>query len=166
MAEVRINLYEGMFLLNQQAVSTDFASAIEHIRDILNRAEAEILILSRWDERKLAYEIKNQKRGLFILAYFKARASQIANIDRDCNLSEQVLRSLIIRADYMGEAELELAKQNAELSLEARLRSGGEGAGRAQATQADKGASAVATADDEGESDDVEAQGDDASDSN
>lgn len=132
MAEVRVNLYEGMFLLNQQAVAADINAAIEHIREILNRAEAEILILSRWDERKLAYEIKNQKRGLFVLAYFKARASQIANIDRDCNLSEQVLRSLIIRADYMGEAELEVAKQNAETAFENKLRSGGEGAGRAR----------------------------------
>lgn len=133
MAEVRINLYEGMFLLNQQAVAADFNAAIEHVRDILNRAEAEIIQLSKWDERKLAYEIKNQKRGMYVLAYFKARASQIANIDRDCNLSEQVLRSLIIRADYMGEAELEVARKNAELAFESRLRSGGEGAGRARA---------------------------------
>ncbi len=143
MAEVRINLYEGMFLLNQQAVSADLAGAVEHVREILNRAEAEILILSKWDERKLAYEIRGQKRGLFVLAYFKARASQIANIDRDCNLSEQVIRSMIIRADYMGEAELEVAKKNAELAFEARLRSGGEGAGKT------RGEGAVITADDE-----------------
>lgn len=130
MAEIRINLYEGMFLLNQQSVSADLSGAVEHVREILNRAEAEIIVLSKWDERKLAYEIRNQKRGLFVLAYFKARASQIANIDRDCNLSEQVLRAMIIRADHMGEEEIELAKKNAELAFEARLRSGGEGAGR------------------------------------
>lgn len=133
MAEVRINLYEGMFLLNQQAVAADLSGAVEHIREILNRAEAEIIVLSKWDERKLAYEIRGQKRGLFVLAYFKARASQIANIDRDCNLSEQVLRSMIIRADHMGEEEIELAKKNAELAFEARLRSSGEGAGRTRA---------------------------------
>lgn len=151
MAEVRVNLYEGMFLLNQQAVAADFNAAIEHVREILNRAEAEILILSKWDERKLAYEIRNQKRGLFVLAYFKARASQIANIDRDCNLSEQVLRALIIRADYMGEAELEVAKKNAELSLEAKLRSGGEGAGRPRTE-----AAVSAPSDDQADSDNTD----------
>lgn len=126
MTEVRIHLYEGMFLLSPQAGVADLTGAIDHIREILNRAEAEILILNKWDERKLAYEIKKQKRGLFILAYFKARASQIANIDRDCNLSEQVLRSLIVRADHVGDLELEAAKLRAERPTEAQLSSGSD----------------------------------------
>lgn len=149
MSEIRINLYEGMFLISQQAVANDLAGAIQHVRDILTRAEAEIVILSRWDERKLAYEIKKQKRGLFVLAYFNARASQIANIDRDCNLSEQVLRSLIIRADYMGEAEMELAKENAANASAARPRTA-EGA----APAADTSAVGVAEIDDADEAGD------------
>jgi len=28
--------------------------------------------MRKWDERRLAYEIKKQKRGLYILCYFKA----------------------------------------------------------------------------------------------
>lgn len=145
MTEVRTHLYEGMFLLSQQAVATDQAAAIEHVRDILNRAEAEIIILSRWDERKLAYEIKKQKRGLFVLAYFNARATQIANIDRDCNLSEQVLRSLIIRADYMGEEEMTLAKENAASASESRPRTSDDAAPAAEAD------TAVATAEVDGD---------------
>ena len=123
MAEVRVNLYEGLFLLNQQAVSADFAGTIDFVREVFKRAEAELLVLRKWDERKLAYEVKGQKRGVYLLAYFKARGTQIANIERDCNLSEQVLRCLIIRGDHIGEAELNAAKEGADLTLEAKLRS-------------------------------------------
>ncbi len=122
MAEVRINLYEGLFLLNQQAASADFAGCVDFIRQVFQRAEAELIVLRRWEERKLAYEIKGQKRGVYLLAYFKARGTQIANIERDCNLSDQVLRSLITKADHIGEAEIEVAKKDADLSLEAKLR--------------------------------------------
>jgi small subunit ribosomal protein S6 len=121
MAQARIGLYEGLFLINQN-VATDLNSAVEHVKSILTRAEAEIVILRKWDERKLAYPVRGLKRGVYLLAYFKARASQIANIDRDCNLSEQILRSLIISAEHAGEVELELARKEVPAVVEARLR--------------------------------------------
>lgn len=123
MAEVRVNLYEGLFLLDQQAAASDFAGCVAFIRKVFEHAEAEVLVLRKWDERKLAYEIRGQKRGIYLLTYFKARGTQIANIERDFTLSEQVLRSLILKADHVGELELEAAKQGAELSLETKLRS-------------------------------------------
>lgn len=116
-------LYEGMFLINQQITSGDLQSALDEVQQILTRAEAEIVLVRKWDERKLAYEIKGQKRGLFILAYFRARATMLANIERDCNLSDAVIRSMVLRADHIGDTELELAKQDeAATRTEAKLR--------------------------------------------
>ncbi len=113
MAEVRTDLYEGLFLLSNQHASADLAGCLDFLKEVFNRAEAEVIVLRRWEDRKLAYEIKTQKRGVYILTYFNARRSQIANIERDCNLSEHVVRALIIRADHLGETEIELAKQEA-----------------------------------------------------
>lgn len=109
MADETQPLYEGLFLFNIQAINGDLNVALEHMNEILSRADAEVVALSRWDERKLAYEIKGQKRGLYILAYFRVRGPQIANIERDVNLSEYLLRCLILRADHMGEIEIEQA---------------------------------------------------------
>jgi len=129
MAENSRRLYEALLLLNQQAVASDFAGCVEHVREVFRRAEAEVEVLRKWDERKLAYEIEGQKRGTFLLAYLRVDGAQIANIERDCSLSEQILRVLIIRADHIGDVELELAKQDAEASLQVRLREGPPEAG-------------------------------------
>jgi len=107
-----------MFLLRQEAASSDFAGCVEFMRNVFTRAGAELLVLRKWDERRLAYAIRGQRRGIFLLAYFKVGGVQIANIERDCTLSEQVLRALILRADHIGEVELELAGQDAELTLQ------------------------------------------------
>jgi small subunit ribosomal protein S6 len=117
----RVNLYEGLFLLSQ-ASSMDLAAGVEHVKGILEREGCEILVLRKWDERKLAYPIRGQKRGTYLLAYFKGPAGRIANIERDCNLSELVQRALIIKADHVGEVELEIAKKQENLSLEVKLR--------------------------------------------
>ncbi len=121
-------LYEALFLLSQQEVANDFAGCVQHVRDIFERAESELLVLRKWDERRLAYEIKGQKRGTYLLAYFKIAGTKIASIERDCGLSEQILRVLIIKADHVGETELELARRDQDATLEGKLRAAGNDA--------------------------------------
>lgn len=99
-------LYEGLFLIEQGALASDPAGAAQHVQDMLDRVEATTRVMHKWEERKLSYPINGQKRGTFFLAYFDARPSQIANIERDCNLSEQVLRVMMTRCDFMGEEEI------------------------------------------------------------
>ena len=111
MSDRPIYLYEGLFLLNQQAVASDYAGCVDFIKGVFERAEAELLSLRKWDERRLAYPIKGQKRGTYILTYFRARGTQIANIERDCNLSDQVMRNMMLRAEHIGETELEISCQ-------------------------------------------------------
>ena len=91
--------YESMFLLD--AGKSDFESASEPIRNILARSEAEILSIKPWEERKLAYDIKGHKRGLYVLTYFKADTSRISEIEHDCRLNEQILRVLILAKDSL-----------------------------------------------------------------
>ena len=112
-------LYEGMFLFNPSAIDSSVATATETMEEILSRAEADVEALYKWDERKMAYPIEGQKRGLYMLAYFRVRGVQIANIERDVNLSDQVMRCLITRADHIGDVELDLARQKQAESRDA-----------------------------------------------
>ena len=107
MTESNVYLYEGLFLFNIQAINGNLNTAIQHVTEILNRAEAEIIAISKWDERKMAFEVAGQKRGLYLLAHFKVRGTQLANIERDINLSELLMRGLILRAEHVGEIEME-----------------------------------------------------------
>lgn len=121
-------LYEGMFLLNMQALGGDFHAGINYVREMLERAEAQVLSLRRWDERKLAFTIRGHKRGTYIYSLFRVDGGQIANIERDCNLSEQILRAMFLRADHMGEVEIDLElKAASEKQVEGKLHEDAEG---------------------------------------
>lgn len=121
MTEQRISIYEGMFLFPQSAGS-DLGGAVAHVESILDRAEAELISICKWDERRLAYDIKGNKRGLYILIYFKADRSRIAGIERDCNLSEMLLRAMIVRAEHVPMEEIEAANGRQALEDEIKLR--------------------------------------------
>lgn len=115
------NVYESMFLISQ-AEASDLNGVIAHIGEILRRGDAEIIAMRKWDERRLAFEIDKQRRGLYILCYFRAPAGSIAHIERDCNLSERVLRALILRADHLSDEEIAANDDRAGLDTEAKLR--------------------------------------------
>lgn len=117
----QVKCYEGLFLFPQSAAS-DLQSAVDHLKEILARAEVKIISLRKWDERRLAFEIKKNRRGLFFLVYFEAAPNALAHIERDCNLSEQVLRSMVLRAEHVTREEMEAADGQIELADEIKLR--------------------------------------------
>ena len=117
----RINAYEVMILISQ-AEAADFAGVIEHINTLFQRAEAEVIAMQKWDERRLAYEIDKQKRGVYILSYIKAPAENIQSFERDCNISEHIMRVLTIRADHLTEEEMRAQDRRGDLAIEAKER--------------------------------------------
>lgn len=121
MSEVRHGIYEGMFLFPQSAAA-DLRGVIDHVNSILDRADAEVVAMQKWDERRLAYDIASNKRGLYILTYFKADRSRIPSIERACNLSELMLRAMVLRAEHVPAEEIEAADQRATLEDEIKLR--------------------------------------------
>ena len=121
MAEKRTYNYEAMFLLGQ-AQAADFAAAIAHVRQLMEKHGATVFAMRKWDERRLAYEIKKQKRGIYLLSFFSAPAERMAEIERSCNLSEGIIRVLITRADHLTVDEMKAADDAKGLETEAKLR--------------------------------------------
>jgi small subunit ribosomal protein S6 len=118
---VRVVNYEGMFLIGQ-AAAANFGDVIAHIRHTLERHHATIIAMKKWDERRLAFEIQKQKRGIYILCYFSVDTKYMGDIERSLNLSESVMRHLMIRADHMTLDEMKSTDAQKELEAEARLR--------------------------------------------
>jgi small subunit ribosomal protein S6 len=100
-----------MFLL--EAGQPNFEEAVAPIRTIFTRSGVEVLHMKKWDERRLTYEIRGRRRGLYVLSYFKADPLKITEIERDAKLDEHVLRSLILLAEDVS-AETMAAKTPAE----------------------------------------------------
>lgn len=101
METVTKRLYEALFLVDSGEAAADWQGINDHVKKILERNEAEIVKIRKWDERPLAYPILGRKRGTYILVYFNAPCGKLGAIDRDAQLSERILRVLILRGDHV-----------------------------------------------------------------
>lgn len=100
-------LYEGMFLVDSALAAQDWQVILDEVQRVLDRAEAEVVSLKKWDERRLCYDIQKKSRGTYILAYFNCETSKIGGIERDVQLSELIARVLVLRTDRMTPDDLE-----------------------------------------------------------
>ena len=99
-------LYEGMFLVDSALAGSNWDGVNQTIKTILDKADAEIVSIKKWDDRKLAYEIKGKSRGTYILCYFRADGGKIKDIEKSVQLSEQIIRVLVLNAEQMTEEDM------------------------------------------------------------
>ena len=127
-------LYEAMFLVDS-AQAENWDSIIKTIKTILAKAEAEIVSIDKWADRRLAYEINGKTRGTYILCYFRADGDRIRDIERDVQLSERIMRVLILSAETRAKQDVEKARISQEgvaegKEEEARISQEGDAEGR------------------------------------
>jgi small subunit ribosomal protein S6 len=113
--------YEAMFLVSQSEAA-DLGGIVSHIEEIISRGSAEIVAMRKWDDWRLAYEIDKQRRGVYFLCYFRAPTSAVARIERDCNLSDRIMRVLMLSAEHLTEEEIATQDDRESLGAEARMR--------------------------------------------
>ena len=100
-----MSLYEGMFVMDNRQANRDWDGSLEKLKSLLTKHGAEILHCGKWGERKLAYEIAGRRRGTYILTFFNATGKAVNEIYRECELSDMILRSLILRAEAIPPAD-------------------------------------------------------------
>ncbi|NUM33192.1 MAG: 30S ribosomal protein S6 [Candidatus Brocadiae bacterium] len=88
--------YEGMFMLDPTKASQEWDSLKKQITEMIERRAGSVLHSRKWGEKKLAYEIKGNKRATYLLMYFEMPPENVNVLRRDLQLSEIVMRTLII----------------------------------------------------------------------
>ncbi len=93
------HVYEGLFLFDSNKYARDANKLTTDLHGYIESRDGEILASRLWNEQKLAYPIKGQRKGTYWLAYFRLDSSHLSDINRDLKLNEAVLRNLVIKLD-------------------------------------------------------------------
>jgi small subunit ribosomal protein S6 len=93
------NVYEAMFLFDSNRFSRDPDGTSGEIAELIKKAGGEILVSRLWEERRLAYTIKGQRKGTYWLMYVNLEAKQVAPLRRQFEITESILRFLVLKID-------------------------------------------------------------------
>lgn len=91
-----MNNYEAVVILSQSISDEAKVAFAEKMKELIVN-EGELTNVDEWGKKTLAYDIKKQKEGFYILFTFTAKPETISEIDRILRLDEVVLKHMIIK---------------------------------------------------------------------
>ncbi|HZN41753.1 MAG TPA: 30S ribosomal protein S6 [Planctomycetota bacterium] len=103
----RTRTYECMCLLDNREVRKGWQPLKDSVLAMFTKHGAKVLSGRRWDERRLAYPIKGQQRGTYLLVYFSANTQVLGAIRRDLQFNESLLRFLLVECEDVPQAAYE-----------------------------------------------------------
>lgn len=104
--------YELTVLIHPD-LEVDLDAPLAKVRDIVKNAGGEIVKEDNWGKKKLAYSINREDFAVYVYMDVKLPADAPLKISNTLNITDEVLRYLLVKQDEKGRKALEEAKANA-----------------------------------------------------
>ncbi|MBX9700209.1 MAG: 30S ribosomal protein S6, partial [Acetobacteraceae bacterium] len=96
-------LYECVFIARNDVTQQQVETIAEQMSGVLTEAGGEVRKREYWGLRGLAYRIKKNRKGHYMLLGVNAPPAAMQEVERQLGLNEDVLRSLTIRVEAIEE---------------------------------------------------------------
>jgi small subunit ribosomal protein S6 len=91
--------YELTFVVRPQTEDDGLKNVIERVRGWISADQGQVVKVDQWGRRRLAYPINKQREGFYVFMQVQLEPASVKGIERNLELSEDILRYLIVRVD-------------------------------------------------------------------
>lgn len=95
-------LYEIIFIVKSTLADDEVLKTIDKVKTTVERGNGEIVLVENMGRKKLAYEVKKEKKGVFILIHYKGKGAMVFDVERTCRLEESIIKFITIKLNYSG----------------------------------------------------------------
>jgi small subunit ribosomal protein S6 len=94
-------LYECIFVARQDIPAQDVHKLSDKFSEIFTAAGSKIVKKEYWGLRSLAYEVKKNKKGHYVLLGVEAASDVVKEFERNCKINEAVIKYLALRVEKL-----------------------------------------------------------------
>ena len=91
--------YELMVILDPDLEERTVAPSLDQFLNVVRQGGGSVEKVDVWGRRRLAYEIDKHVEGIYAVIDVQAEPATVAELDRQLNLTESILRTKVIRPD-------------------------------------------------------------------
>ena len=93
-----MNKYESIIIINPSLEEQGMKELIKKFEDMIN-SEGKVESVEEMGKRKLAYEIKKNSEGYYVLYNFEAKPEFIAELERVYRITDGILKFIVVRKE-------------------------------------------------------------------
>ena len=92
-------LYESIFILRPSLADEEIPHMLEKVKAAVEKAGGAVEHLANWGKKKLAYEIKQEKKGVYVQLNYRGGGAAVVEVERLFRLDDAVLKFLTVKMD-------------------------------------------------------------------
>jgi small subunit ribosomal protein S6 len=105
-------LYEHVFIARQDLAQAQVDALAETATGIIESNGGKVVKTETWGLRSLAYRIAKNRKGHYVMLDFEAPAPVVAELERQTQINEDVIRYLTLRVDAHEQGPSAMMRRN------------------------------------------------------
>ncbi|MCI8345241.1 MAG: 30S ribosomal protein S6 [Clostridia bacterium] len=93
-----MNKYESVVIINPNVDEEGIKSLVQKFETLIN-TDGKVEKTEELGKRRLAYEVKKNKEGYYVIFHFEANTSLIAELERNYRITDEVIKFMTIKVD-------------------------------------------------------------------
>ena len=93
-----MNKYESVIIINPSVDEDKVKGLIDKFSDLINK-QGKVTKVDTLGKKKLAYEVKKNKEGIYLVFYFEAEPSLIAELERNYRITDEVIKFIVVKVE-------------------------------------------------------------------
>jgi small subunit ribosomal protein S6 len=89
--------YEILYIVRADLDDEKVQDIVKRVSTLIEKSNGTLERTNLWGKRKLAYDVKHQKEGAYVLQDFQIGPERIPELESALKITEDVLRHLIVR---------------------------------------------------------------------
>ncbi|HEX2055886.1 MAG TPA: 30S ribosomal protein S6 [Nitrospiraceae bacterium] len=94
-----MEIYESLFIIRPSLNDEETASLFDKMKGVVEKNGATLMKAENWGRKKLAYEIKRERKGTFVYFYFKGPGQVVGELERSYRLEDSIIKFLTVRLE-------------------------------------------------------------------
>ena len=105
--------YESVLIARQDLGASQVSSLVSDLSETLKANGGEVVRVDNWGLKNLAYRIKKNRKGHYVVLNISAPAAAIAEYERIMRFNEDVIRYMTVKVDELSSADASAASEEA-----------------------------------------------------
>ena len=94
-----MELYESLFIIRPSVSDEETNALVEKMKGVADRTGAQFIKVENWGRKKLAYEVRRERKGTYAYFYFKAPNNTVGELERAYRLEDNIIKFLTVHLE-------------------------------------------------------------------
>ena len=96
--------YESVLIARQDLGASQVNNIVEELSNVIKNEGGNVVRVDNWGLKNLAYRIKKNRKGHYVLMNITAPASAIAEFERIMRFNEDIIRYMTVKVEQFSDA--------------------------------------------------------------